>query len=61
MKYSNREIRALLKKNYKDNTISDVQYVHYEMFVNDLLDINLQRDLNKRPIGAESGGEKWKN
>ena len=58
MKFTNREIRALLKKQYNDSYISDVEYVHYEMFVNDLLGSNIQRDLDKRPIGLESGGRK---
>ena len=51
MKFSNREIRALLKKQYNDYFISNVQYVHYEMFVNELLDSNIQRNLDKRPLG----------
>lgn len=65
MKLTNREIRAELKDLFDDNTVSDSEYVHSEMFANKLLQSknsnhrNIERDINKRPLGFNSGGNKW--
>tara|TARA_X000001388_G_C2227197_1_gene121573 strand:- start:13 stop:222 length:210 start_codon:yes stop_codon:yes gene_type:complete len=65
MTFTNREIRAKLREMFNDEFISDVEYVHSEMFVNSLLsDKNpnhnpIERDVYKRPLGTESGGEKY--
>jgi len=64
MTFTNREIRALLRETYKDPDQSDTKYVLWEEFVNTLLVTKnpnhkaIQRDLDKRPLGIESGGEK---
>ena len=65
MTFTNREIRALLRETYKDPDQSDTVYTHYEMFVNELFSQKknpnhkfIERDLDKRPLGEESGGEK---
>ena len=65
MTFTNRELRAKLREIFADNTVADSEYVHAEMFVNSLLlDKNpnhkqIQRDINKRPLGFNSGGNKW--
>jgi hypothetical protein len=65
MKFTNREIRAELKELFDDNTVSDSYYVHAEMFANKLLlsknanHKDIQRDVNKRPLGSDSGGLQW--
>lgn len=65
MKFTNREIIAELEDLFYDNTVSDTEYVHAEMFANQLLQSknanhkNIQRNLNKRPLGSESGGNQW--
>ena len=64
MTFTNREIRALLRQVFQDPSSSDAEYAHYEMFVNELFRQKnpnhkfIERDLNKRPLGEESGGEK---
>ena len=64
MTFTNREIRALLRQVFQDPSSSDTEYTHYEMFVNELFRQKnpnhkfIERDLNKRPLGEESGGEK---
>ena len=65
MKFTNRELRAKLREMFNDNTISDNEYCHAEMFVNSLLEDKnpnhkkILRDVYKRPLGTESGGEKY--
>lgn len=65
MTFTNRELRAKLREMFADNTISDTEYCYAEMFVNSLLlDKNpnhkeIQRDVCKRPLGFESGGDKY--
>ena len=65
MKLTNREIRAELKDLFYDNTVSDSYYAHAEMFVNKLSfsknanHKDIQRNLERRPLGSESGGHKW--
>ena len=64
MTFTNREIRALLRQVFQDPSSSDTEYTHYEMFVNELFRQKnpnhkfIERDLNKRPLGEESGGAK---
>ena len=64
MTFTNREIRALLRQVFQDPSQSDTEYTHYEMFVNELFRQKnpnhkfIERDLDKRPLGFESGGEK---
>ena len=64
MTFTNREIRALLRQVFQDQSQSDTEYTHYEMFVNELFRQKnpnhkfIERDLDKRPLGFESGGEK---
>ena len=64
MTFTNREIRALLRQVFQDPSQSDTEYTHYEMFVNELFRQKnpnhkaIQRDLDKRPLGEESGGAK---
>ena len=65
MTFTNRELRAKLREIFVDNTVQDSEYVHAEMFVNSLLsekNLNhkpIQRDINRRPLGFNSGGNKW--
>ena len=64
MTFTNREIRALLRQVFQNPDQSDTEYTHYEMFVNELFKQKnpnhkpIQRDLDKRPLGIESGGAK---
>ena len=64
MTFTNREIRALLRQVFQDPSQSDTEYTHYEMFVNELFSQKnpnhkfIERDLDKRPLGEESGGAK---
>ena len=67
MTYTNREIRAKLREMFNDEIITDVEYVHAEMFVNALFltknsnHREIQRDLNRRPLTANSGGIRREN
>ena len=64
MTFTNREIRALLRRVFQDPSQSDTVYTHYEMVVNELFSQKnpnhkfIERDLDKRPLGEESGCEK---
>ena len=67
MKFTNREIRAKLREMFNDEFISDVEYTHAEMFVNALFLTknpnykDIERTLEKRPLGLESGGIRREN
>ncbi|QDP47951.1 MAG: hypothetical protein Tp1100SUR763771_4 [Prokaryotic dsDNA virus sp.] len=65
MTFTNREIRAKLREMFNNKLISDVEYVHAEMFVNALFFTKnsnhkeITRTLEKRPLGFESGGDRY--
>jgi len=64
MTFTNQEIRAKLRQMFNNEFISDVEYVHAEMFVNDLFltknpnHKGIFRTLEKRPVSGVSGGER---
>ena len=43
-----KEIEKLLKQKFDNDMISNTEYVHYEMIVNEILGTNIHRNLNKR-------------
>ncbi len=67
MTFTNREIRAELRAMFNDELVSDVEYVHAEMFVNALFltknsnHKEIRRTLEKRPLGFQSGGIRREN
>tara|TARA_R100001163_G_C4907240_1_gene93160 strand:- start:411 stop:560 length:150 start_codon:yes stop_codon:yes gene_type:complete len=43
-----KEIKKLLKEKFDHDMVSDTEYVHYEMIVNEILGTNIYRNLNRR-------------
>ena len=43
-----KQIKKLLKEKFNHDMVSNTEYVHYEMIVNEILGTNIYRDLNKR-------------
>jgi len=43
-----KEIKKLLKEKFDNAGYSDTEYVHYEMIVNEILETNIYRNLNRR-------------
>ena len=43
-----KEIKKLLKEKFDNDMISNTEYVHYEMIINEILGTNIHRNVNKR-------------
>ena len=46
--YLKQDILKLLDEKFNNDMISNTEYVHYEMIINEILGTNIHRNLNKR-------------